>query len=236
MAINDILLRLFLAILIGGAIGYEREFKNRPAGFRTHILVCIGATVVSLIQAHMAETAMNNILLHPELSNVIKVDYARLGAQVITGVGFLGAGTILHDKGSIKGLTTAASIWVVACVGLAIGMGYYSISILAGLSIVLVLGVFKKFQNKFIIQPDCVKLQVSYVDKKEALEYIDNYLMRKGIKIKNIEFYIKYNCEECEDIDTCLYTIEVPRSIDISNLISRLSRSDSIFNIELIEN
>ena len=188
MSISDILIRLFLAVLIGGAIGYEREFKNRPAGFRTHILVCVGATVVSLIQSHMAETAMNNILLHPELSNVIKVDYARLGAQVITGVGFLGAGTILHDRGSIKGLTTAASIWVVACVGLAIGMGYYVIAILSGVCIVLVLGALKKFQNKFIIQPNLVKLQVSYDDKKEALEYIDDYLMRKGIKIKNIEF------------------------------------------------
>ncbi|WP_024614251.1 MgtC/SapB family protein [Clostridium sp. Ade.TY] len=235
MSISDILIRLFLAVLIGGAIGYEREFKNRPAGFRTHILVCVGATVVSLIQSHMAETAMNNILLHPELSNVIKVDYARLGAQVITGVGFLGAGTILHDRGSIKGLTTAASIWVVACVGLAIGMGYYVIAILSGVCIVLVLGALKKFQNKFIIQPNLVKLQVSYDDKKEALEYIDDYLMRKGIKIKNIEFYIKDNDEENDYIDSCLYTIEIPRSIKISNLISRLSRSNTIFSIEIIE-
>lgn len=166
MEIRDIVIRLFLAVLIGGAIGYEREFKNRPAGFRTHILVCVGATVVSLIQSHMAETAMNNIILHPELSNVIKVDYARLGAQVITGVGFLGAGTILHDKGSIKGLTTAASIWVVACVGLAIGMGYYSIGILSGICIVLVLGVLKKFQNKFITQPDCIKVKYHMLTKK----------------------------------------------------------------------
>ena len=235
MEIRDIVIRLFLAVLIGGAIGYEREFKNRPAGFRTHILVCVGATVVSLIQSHMAETAMNNIILHPELSNVIKVDYARLGAQVITGVGFLGAGTILHDKGSIKGLTTAASIWVVACVGLAIGMGYYSIGILSGICIVLVLGVLKKFQNKFITQPDCIKIQVSYVDKKDALEYIESYLMRKAIKIKNIEFYINDNIKEYNNIDSCLYTIEIPRSIDISNLISELSRSDSIFSVELVE-
>lgn len=235
MAVNDILFRLVLAVLIGGAIGYEREFKNRPAGFRTHILVCVGAAVVSLIQSEMAETAMNNIILHPELKDVIKIDYARLGAQVITGVGFLGAGTILHDKGSIKGLTTAASLWVVACVGLAIGMGYYAIGILAGISIVLVLGVFKKFQNRFIIQPDIIKLQIAYNDKKEALEYIDSYFMRKGIKIKNIDFYFKNDCEDYLEGDVCLYTIEVPKTIKGSNIISRLSRSSCIYSVEVIE-
>ncbi|MBP1890884.1 putative Mg2+ transporter-C (MgtC) family protein [Clostridium moniliforme] len=235
MPVYDIVIRILLAVLIGGAIGYEREFKNRPAGFRTHILVCIGATVISLIQQQMANTALNNVFLHPELANVLKVDYARLGAQVITGVGFLGAGTIIHNKGAIRGLTTAASIWVVACVGLAIGMGYYEISIIGGVTIVLVLGVLKKFQSKFITQAGIAKFEITYIDKEEALKYVNQCMFQNGIKIKNIEFAIKENEEDEEELENCLYTVSVPKSIDLSNLVSRLSLSNYIVSTELID-
>ena len=131
MLAYEVAIRLVLAVVVGGLIGYEREAKNRPAGFRTHILVCLGAAVTSMIQLYSIQDTTNLILQHPELQNVLKADIGRLGAQVITGVGFLGAGTIIHEKGSVKGLTTAASIWTVACIGLAVGFGYYTLTILA---------------------------------------------------------------------------------------------------------
>ena len=131
LTIKEIIVRLILALIIGGLIGYEREMKNRAAGFRTHILVCLGATVVSLIQIDIGNKVIEMIKINETLSEVIKIDYGRLGAQVITGVGFIGAGTIIHTKRNIRGLTTAATLWIVACLGLSIGMGEYFISIFA---------------------------------------------------------------------------------------------------------
>jgi putative Mg2+ transporter-C (MgtC) family protein len=149
LRISDIIIRLSLCILSGGLIGYEREFKNRPAGFRTHILVCMGACIISMIQVFSLDETIRIINETPQLADALKADIGRLGAQVITGVGFLGAGTIIHDKGSVKGLTTAASIWVVACIGLAIGLGFYALSILAVISVGIVLVVLKKVEVWF---------------------------------------------------------------------------------------
>jgi putative Mg2+ transporter-C (MgtC) family protein len=149
MRIADVAIRLTVAIIVGGCIGYEREMKSMPAGFRTHILVCVGAAVVSMIQLFIIQDTIRLIQQNPGLESVLKADYGRLGAQVITGVGFLGAGTILRDKGSVKGLTTAASIWTVACIGLAIGLGYYFLSLLSTICVFLVLVVLKKFEAIF---------------------------------------------------------------------------------------
>lgn len=120
----EICLRLLCAMVVGMVIGTEREYTNRPAGMRTHILVALGACVVSIT---------GQMLLHQYGSG----DPARLSAQVITGVGFLGAGTIMREGATVKGLTTAASVWTVACLGIAAGYGYYAIA-LAGLVFALI--------------------------------------------------------------------------------------------------
>jgi len=104
----DLLLQLVLATILGGAIGLERELKGKPAGLRTNILICIGAATF---------THLSVILGHG--------DPGRIAAQVLTGVGFIGAGTILHTRGSVTGLTSAATIWVVSAMGMALGMGLY---------------------------------------------------------------------------------------------------------------
>ena len=121
----SVIIRIFLAIGIGGLIGYERQYSNRPAGFRTHILVCVGAAITSMTELYLVAMFSSMLIVHPELLNVLKGDIGRFGAQVITGVGFLGAGTIIVHKGSVKGLTTAASLWTVACIGIAVGFGFY---------------------------------------------------------------------------------------------------------------
>lgn len=237
MPFSDILIRILLAILIGGAIGYEREFKNRPAGFRTHILVCIGATIISLIQVTMVNDTIAMAAKNPELADLVKVDYARLGAQVISGVGFLGAGTILHTKGSVKGLTTAASIWVVACVGLAIGMGYYMISIASGVAVVVVLVGLKRFQNKFITQKELFKIEIHYINDKKALEFIERCFEIKSVKIKNIEFAIEDEEELFENsrVKTCLYTITSPKFVSINEILNYLTTSEDILKVSEID-
>lgn len=115
----EICLRLLCAMIVGLVIGTEREYTNRPAGMRTHILVALGACVVAIT---------GQVLFSEYRVLGAAPDPARLSAQVITGVGFLGAGTIMREGATVKGLTTAASVWTVACLGIATGYGYYAIA------------------------------------------------------------------------------------------------------------
>ena len=134
--IAAICLRLFCAMLVGMLIGMERDFTHRPAGLRTHILVALGACVASLM-GEMIFTHYNS-----------SADPARLSAQVITGVGFLGAGTILREGFHVKGLTTAASLWTVACLGIAAGYGYYAVSLAGTLFAFVTLTVLEILQDR----------------------------------------------------------------------------------------
>lgn len=130
--------RIIVAAALGGFIGYEREQSHRPAGFRTHILVAVGSALVMLTSVYIFEAYEGRTNMDP----------ARLGAQVISGIGFLGAGTILREGFSIKGLTTAASLWAVSCIGLAVGMGYYAGALIATVVIYITLNYLKKFMEK----------------------------------------------------------------------------------------
>ncbi len=139
MGILDILLRLVCALVIGIVIGTEREFTNRPAGLRTHMLVALGASVVMVI---------GQLIFLQYRQFGATPDPARMAAQVITGVGFLGAGTILREGSNVKGLTTAASLWATACLGLAAGAGYYLVALSGMVFIFATLTIFEVIQNK----------------------------------------------------------------------------------------
>lgn len=139
-----IIIRLLLATLIAGIIGSDREYKNRPAGMRTHILVCIGACVIAMIQQEIAAQNVQFALAHSAISTTIRSDQARLIAQVVSGIGFLGAGTIIVTRHKIQGLTTAASLWATAGLGLAIGMGYYQIAVISAVFVIFVIVFLKK--------------------------------------------------------------------------------------------
>ena len=139
--ILQIALRLLCAMIVGTLIGVEREYTHRPAGLRTHILVALGACVVS-ITGEMLFTHYQALGATP--------DPARLSAQVITGVGFLGAGTIMKEGVSVKGLTTAASVWAVACLGIACGFGYYALALTGMLFTLITLTIFEALQRKLI--------------------------------------------------------------------------------------
>ncbi len=136
-----IALRLGCAMLLGTLIGLEREFTHRPAGLRTHILVALGACVVSIL-GEMLFSHYSALGAMP--------DPARLSAQVITGVGFLGAGTIMKEGANVKGLTTAASVWAVACLGIATGFGYYALAIVGMLFTLITLTIFEALQRRFV--------------------------------------------------------------------------------------
>lgn len=228
LTIKEIIIRILLALIIGGIIGYERELQNRAAGFRTHILVCLGATIVSLLQIEIGNKAIEMIELNEKLADVIKVDYGRLGAQVITGVGFIGAGAIIHNKGNIKGLTTAATLWVVACLGLSIGMGGYYISIFSAIVIFIILVFLKRIEDKFITKNILEAFEVKYIDEGEIKKEIDCFLERKKIKIKRIEFY--FNENNNNEI-YAKYIIIKPRYINFDKVLEQLNEKTNIISI-----
>ena len=228
MNIYEVALRIVLAIVIGGVVGFNREYENRPAGFRTHVLVCLGATVAALIQVQLGYYVVNEIAKTPNLSGVLSVDTGRVICQVISGVGFLGAGTIIRTKASVKGLTTAASIWAVACVGIAVGMGFYTISILSGIGIVIALVLLKRFEYRFINKLDVIKFKIEYTEKTKVIKEINDTLEADEITIKNIEFI------NGDDRKECIYTLLLPQTIKQNELISIIAMNDGVIKAEKI--
>ncbi|MDT8717076.1 MgtC/SapB family protein [Clostridium sp. 19966] len=222
----EIALRLLLAAVVGGIIGYERERNNRTAGFRTHILVCVGAAVTSMIQLQIVSD-IQHLAGAGTGKSVFSADYGRLAAQVISGVGFLGAGTILHEKGSVKGLTTAASLWTVACIGIAAGFGYYSITILSTLCVYVVLVILKKFEDKFIERSQTLKLEISFSKGNISLMRVEKYFADRVIKIKNIEFI----SEGEENYSLCYFTILVPRDSNEHIIINEIRELEYVSGV-----
>lgn len=136
----EILLKLLLAFIAGGIIGFEREKHNKPVGFRTYVLVCIGSAVITIVGLQTVKKTIEMVELNPEVyGNVLKIDTVRLSAQVVSGIGFLGAGTIITEKNNVSGLTSAASLWTAAMIGIAIGYGEYFIAIVATILVVCTL-------------------------------------------------------------------------------------------------
>ncbi len=137
MSQKEMLMRLLLALVLGGLVGLEREIKGRAAGFRTQILVCVGSALMMLTGLYLRErqTGMGDI------------DPTRIAAQVVTGIGFIGAGTILQTPDSIRGLTTAASVWVSCGIGIAAGAGFYSGAVVTTLVALVVLFLFHDFEQ-----------------------------------------------------------------------------------------
>lgn len=143
MPLSQVVLRLLLSAVLGAVVGIEREMHKRPAGFRTHILVCLGSALFMLTSVSVALT----------YSHAGDADPSRIAAGVVTGIGFLGAGAIIRYGESIKGLTTAASVWVVAAIGLAVGSGMY-VAAITTTAIVFVILVFSKFNEQFEVGKD----------------------------------------------------------------------------------
>ncbi len=159
--LNDwnILFRLLLAAILSGVIGFEREFHGRAAGFRTHILLCVGSTLIMLTSMHMFDLYAGRSPADP----------ARIAAGVITGIGFLGAGTIMHSKSAVRGLTTAASLWVVAGIGLAVGSGLYYGAILTTILTMVTLMLFSRLEHA-MIRKDWYRTLV--IESKEGVDQL----------------------------------------------------------------
>lgn len=173
----DMVLRLLLAAFLSGLVGYEREIHGRLAGFRTHILVCVGSTLIMLTSMHIFDI----------YRGFAAPDPARIAAQVVSGIGFLGAGTIIRFKASVRGLTTAASLWTVAGIGLAVGSGLYLPAAMTTLIVLMTLFFLNRIE-KMLIRKDWYKvLEVETKTGVSQLEAIRSVISDYEIEIKDFE-------------------------------------------------
>ena len=219
LTVEVVSLRLLLAVVFGGIVGYTREKDNKPAGFRTHILVCFGAAVISMVQDQLRLNILELASMNLKLSGVIKTDLGRLGAQVVSGIGFLGAGSIMKEKGeTVGGMTTAAGIWATGCAGLGIGWGFYNLAIPAIVFMLIIIVIFKKFEPKIVKKTKLLKFEVKFLeDKNYAKGLLATYEVfnQKLIKITQID---KNQAE-----NTVIFTVNMDEKIDISDIIVSLS-------------
>jgi putative Mg2+ transporter-C (MgtC) family protein len=172
------LLPLLIAVICGGVVGLEREQANRPAGLRTHVLVCVGSALIMQVSLAMYELSRNAYFGNG--------DPGRIAAQVVSGIGFLGAGTIMREGANIRGLTTAASLWVVAGVGLAIGSGMYVESIVATVLVVLTLKTLSEVERRFIAKGGHHTLILHVADTPGRLGSLATVAGRRGANIKSV--------------------------------------------------
>lgn len=226
----DVLLRLIVSTLIGLFIGLERERHHRPAGMKTHIMVCLGATIVSLIQVQIVCQALELASADPAYASVLGADLGRMGAQVISGIGFLGAGTILVKKGSIKGLTTAATLWLTACLGLAVGMGYILIAVEAFAMVMAVLILLRVIQ-KIQFNRNIVSFEIYFSDSVHGMQILRHFCFAREIEIIGSELSEGYDTRDGHGV----FTMRVPMKLDKSQLIYELAKEEYIDRVNIVE-
>lgn len=229
LSLLEIFFRLFLSVLCAGVIGYNREQRNHSAGLRTHILVCVGACIIAMIQKEIGFNALMMASKYPRFSGVIRADEARLIAQVVSGVGFLGAGTILVHHQIVRGLTTAASLWTVAGLGLAIGMGNYDIAIAGTVVVFLVLTVLKRILHITPVK----KIMIQYRHKKETKTFIQDYFDEHGIVVRDVNFNVDQS-DSNNHIYTNVYDVEIPSKTNNADIIEDISMNENIMSIKMI--
>ena len=219
---TEIAIRVLAAVIVGSVIGIEREYKNRPAGMRTHILVCLGAAMVAVLECLILESPT----FKSDTGNV-SFTFTRLSAQVISGIGFLGAGTIFIAQKKIAGLTTAASLWNVACLGLMIGFGYYWIALACSVLVLAILTLFQK-----IVRVNSVKrVEVQFINRAETLDYINNYFQAQNIKILDVDFHVEvFRTSKNMDKNSYmnLYTLHLPSNVSYTDIVKYLSDNGNI--------
>lgn len=216
----ELIVRLVLACALGGLVGIERERTKHPAGFRTHILVCIGSALIMLC----------NLYIYEKYKYMVNIDPARLGAQVISGIGFLGAGTILKEGATVKGLTTAASLWAVAGIGLSVGLGFYLGAAVATVLVLITLMLFSKFENYINWNKRYALLKIKSVDRPGQIGKIGTELGSRDVQIEDISM-------EPVDESTILIKVRVNRSkYDFgSELMDSLSKIEGILYVEICD-
>lgn len=205
-------LRIGAALIIGMIVGLEREFQGKPAGLRTNILMCVGSCLIMIISLKVAR----------ESGNI--ADPGRIAAQVVTGVGFLCAGTIMRSRFSISGLTTAATIWVLSALGLAAGAGYYTLALLGTVAIVVVLILIRYLESYIISRRTTVKIHVEMDKSSMAPSMVNEQIQKRNIPREDL----RYQSEERKLITIFEYTASKK---ELDKLIRKLSSIEGVISV-----
>ena len=211
--------KIALALICAGVIGLERGRKKRPAGFRTYMVVCVGATLVMMTNEYLCEVYGTG-------------DVARLGAQVINGIGFLGAGTIIttgHNR--VKGLTTAAGLWTSACIGLAIGSGYYEGAILGTFAIVIIMVVLHSFDRRLTNNTKAIILYVEFT-KMSVMRKLVGFARENDIKVEDVEIEQPNNMMEAKM--AAVVTLRLPNKENHLEFLEKVSSLEGVMFVEEI--
>ncbi len=227
MTYQTVFFRMFVSVILSTLIGLERERNQSTAGLKTHAIVGIAATMIALMQSQIVFETLQRAVDNPGLPEVVRSDPARLIAQVVSGVGFLGAGTIIVTKRNVSGLTTAASIWFVASLGLSIGMGYYTVAVLGFISVMSILLLSKYFLRI----PVPRRLVVKYLGDVEVQEEIGEIFNHEGLEAKVIKFDVEMFHEQKIFITT--YETNVVDDATFDRLIKSLSKHEQMLSVQL---
>lgn len=218
MNVGVVLLRLLTAALLGGFVGIERENKKRAAGLRTHVLVSLGSSLVMVLSEYMFR----------EYHGLTNLDPARLGAQVISGIGFLGAGTILKQGVNVKGLTTAASLWTVACIGLATGAGFYTAAVITAAIVFVTLRTLSKFESALLYgEKALTEISVRIENRPGKLGEVASFIGRMGANINNVDIE-----EDEEDFMVVRFSLKLPKGLAQNDVISQLKTLNGVSVVE----
>ena len=217
VTIWSVALRMTLAVLCGGIIGIEREYKRRPAGFRTHILICLGAAMTTLTSQY----------LYLVLGQY--TDMARLGAQVVAGIGFIGAGTIIVTRRQrVKGLTTAAGLWAAAIIGLALGGGFYEGGLFATFLSLIAELFFSRVEYRMLQNAPEVNLYVEYSDNK-TMDTLLQEFREHGLKILNMGII---HSKSNEEHNACaIFTLRLHKGLDVEHLKQEILATAGVVSV-----
>ena len=226
----DTIMRISTAAICGGLIGIERGRKHRPAGFRTYMIVCMGAALTMVLSAYLCAMLAN--VWPAEYSELTKTDVSRFGAQVINGIGFLGAGTIIvTGRQQIKGMTTAAGLWASACMGLAIGAGFYSAALIACALIIITIVVFSKIEHFILEKSRNMNIYVEFEHTDDIAEIVSK-LKKMGVRIFDVELSKAIASET--KYPSAIITMRIPKKIPHTDVFSVVSEVEAIRTIEEI--
>jgi len=212
---DEELLRLSLAALLGGAIGIEREMREHEAGLRTHLIVAVGSCLFTLVSAY----GFRDFLVDGDAT--VRADPTRIAAQIVTGIGFLGAGTILRQGMSIRGLTTAATLWAVAAIGLTSGAGYYSAALVTTAIVLLSLWPLRIVQQRVFGRQHERRLSVGLAEAANTAGVVET-LERLGVQVSS------YSVEHFDGGRGLRCVTELPRGVEPQLVISRLMLLDEV--------
>jgi len=213
-------LKLILSCILGGMIGLERESLNRPAGLRTYTLVCMGSALAMVVSLEM----------YYQFQATVNADPGRIAAQVVSGIGFIGAGTIIREGPTIRGLTTAAGIWVVGCIGLAVGAGMYIPAVATSILVLFILIYFRRLEERVSRMRDYRGFSMIVEDIPGQVGRIGSAVGDLGVSIKNIQLS---ETDEPGRIEVELLVV-LPQNLDPETVIRSLSNVAGVFSVEQI--